>query len=150
MAMALVAARRSLCDGDQVGAVIVSGSNVVIATGYNGPPAGFQHGERTCTSWCPRQQNRDRPGFSPLAYAGCQTIHAEANALLSSERSQRIGGTIYVTSPPCWDCAKLIANSGIMEVVVRTNRALEERRNAMVTYEFLDKCGMNVVVVEDK
>lgn len=148
MAMAQVAARRSLCDGDQVGAVIVSSANVVIATGYNGPPKGFDHGERTCTSWCPRQQNRDHPGFSPQAYVGCQTIHAEANALLSSERSQRIGGTIYVTSPPCWDCAKLIANSGIVSTVVRHNVALAKRRNAMDTYEFLEACGLEVVLTE--
>lgn len=148
MAMALVAACRSLCDGDQVGAVITSSASIVVATGYNGPPKGFDHGEKTCTAWCPRQQNREKPGFSLHAYIGCQTIHAEANALLSSERSQRIGGTIYVTSPPCWDCAKLIANSGLVSVVVRHNVGLAERRNAMNTYEFLEACGLDVVLVE--
>lgn len=45
---------RSLCDRAKVGAAIVDWDNRIVAVGYNGPPANFDHGDRTCTSWCPR------------------------------------------------------------------------------------------------
>jgi dCMP deaminase len=62
--VAQLIARRSLCSRAQVGAVIVDPHNRVIATGYNGPPAGFLRlsaeplglGE-TCEHWCQRARD---------------------------------------------------------------------------------------------
>ena len=47
------------------------------------------------------------------------TIHAESNAILQAARNGVVidGGTMYVTSSPCWNCFKEIANSGIRRVV---------------------------------
>jgi len=47
----------------------------------------------------------------------CHGLHAEANALLFAGPEEREGSTLYITAPPCMDCAKLIANSGVTEVV---------------------------------
>ena len=47
-----------------------------------------------------------------------RTIHAEANAIVQSARNG-VGideSEIYVTASPCYDCFKLIANSGIKKV----------------------------------
>lgn len=143
--MADAAQRRSLCSKMQVGAVIVSSTNVVISTGYNGPPAGFDHRELPCVHWCLRAAH----GRADKNYSDCPSIHAEANALLSSERSQRIGGTIYVASDPCWDCGKLIANSGLVSVVVKSEPRMRIVRDAITTYEFLEACGLEVILVED-
>jgi dCMP deaminase len=130
----------------QVGAVIVSSSNVVITTGYNGPPAGFDHRELPCLNWCLRAAH----GRSDANYSTCPSIHAEANALLSSERSQRIGGTIYVSSDPCWDCGKLIANSGLSTLVVKSNAKMRIVRDALTTYAFLEQCGIQVILEDDE
>jgi len=48
-----------------------------------------------------------------------RTVHAEANAIVQAARHGiRIeDATIYVTALPCFDCFKLIANSGIMQIV---------------------------------
>jgi deoxycytidylate deaminase len=52
-----------------------------------------------------------------IRVGNCIAIHAEANAILYSSPEQREGATIYITGVPCFGCAKLIANSGIQEVV---------------------------------
>jgi dCMP deaminase len=54
LSVARTIARRSLCSRDQVGAVVVSATNRLLETGYNGPPAGFQTDLQPCTEWCPR------------------------------------------------------------------------------------------------
>lgn len=78
-------------------------------------------------------------------YDDCPSLHAEANALITSDRSLRIGGTIYVTSHVCMGCAKLIANSGLTRVYVGTRRQ-DRHREPDNSYAFLRKCGLVVEV----
>lgn len=87
-----------------------------------------------------------KPGFamSPT-YDDCPSLHAEANALITSDRSLRIGGTIYVTSDICMGCAKLIANSGLARVYVSAKR-YDKHRNPDASYDFLRQCGLVVEV----
>ena len=142
--MALAIAQRSLCTRDQVGAIITDSMNKVIGEGYNGPPSGFWHYQRSCTSWCERGSGITKDLLLP-DYADCPALHAEANALMMSDRALRLGGTIYVISHICFTCAKLIANSGLSNVVVSTTEE-HEHRNAFGSYEFMVKCGLNVIV----
>lgn len=60
-----------------------------------------------------------------------------------SDRTLREGGTIYVTSHICFGCAKLIANSGVIRVVVAAERA-DQHRNPQASYKFLQDCGLTV------
>lgn len=109
--IAEVVATRATCTRRQVGAVIVHGRRPV-GTGYNGAPAGLPH----CTDGaCPRAHQQPTMG---QGYGSCIAIHAEANALLHTAPADRDGATLYCTDAPCFDCAKLIANSGVAEVVV--------------------------------
>lgn len=114
MAVARTVALRSACES-QVGAVIVSSRRRVIATGYNGPPAGYQVGGRdfACAD-CPHRQAVERGEIAPgdMRHHLCPSLHAEANALLYCQRLDREGSTIYITRAPCLECAKLIAQSG--------------------------------------
>lgn len=138
--MADVIAKRSLCTRAQVGAVIIDGSNRIVATGYNGPPAGFHHEELPCSEWCPRSCKLT--GFDP-GYNDCISLHAEANAISVCDRSSREGGTLYVNGHVCFNCAKLIANSGIQQVVVLASLADPAvHRNPTRSYEFLNICGI--------
>lgn len=139
MEMALVAARRSLCKTG-IGAVITTSDHRVITTGYNGPPSGFKHNDMPCFLWCERANRVLTDG----GYTDCVSIHAEANALLASERSLRIGGTIFTTGEVCIGCAKLIANSGLACVVVLIDDAEYERRGCASTYQFMRECGIIV------
>jgi dCMP deaminase len=103
-------ATRSNCVRRQHGAVIVKDRRIE-STGYNGPPSGHPHCDEGA---CPRARSESPTGWG---YESCIAIHAEANAILFSSPQERERATIYITGVPCFTCAKLIANSGITEVV---------------------------------
>jgi dCMP deaminase len=142
MDVAAVMSSRSRCSRAQIGAVIVSKNQRIAATGYNGPAGKWPH-EGMCEQWCPRAM-----GEAPLdnLYDACPAIHAEANALMYVDRSSVEDGTIYVTGAPCMQCAKLISNSGLSQVVCIISSADEHRRPDDVI-AYLQKCGIEVVTI---
>lgn len=149
--VATVVAQRSLCVRDQVGAVIVDPRNRIVATGFNGPPSGFVHNGQPCAHWCKRvmmAQMSEKHGLA-LDYSDCPSSHAESNALSVCDRSVREGGIIYVTSQVCFGCAKMIANSGLSQVVIRETPK-RDYRDPDKSYDFLEKCGITVVTVESR
>ena len=102
----------STCSRRQYFAIVTDTYGHVLGTGYNGAPSGAVH---CVDGGCPRAEQDPAHGTS---YDNCIAIHAEANALLHSDWSIRsAGGTLYVNGPPCYSCAKLIANSGIKRLV---------------------------------
>jgi dCMP deaminase len=137
-------ARRSRCSRAQIGAVVVSANQRVASTGYNGPAATLDV-EGDCIEWCPRAQ-----GLVPLdnMYDTCPSIHAEANALLYVDRSRIEGGTIYITDVACLQCAKLVSNSGVARVVMRVGSKATHRKPE-ATIEYLKKCNVDVMILED-
>lgn len=151
LGLAAAAATRSNCVRRQVGAVVVSGRHIR-STGYNGPPSGYGHCDEGA---CPRANADGEAGSWPApgemsgraveeAYDNCVALHAEANALLFSGPDERAGATIYTTAAPCFACAKLVANSGIGEVVAAGGRyeGWEQTR------AFLIECGVRVRVLD--
>lgn len=135
---------RSLCSRAAVGAVIVDVHNEAVSSGWNGPPRGFPHGNRSCTEWCARAQ-KPVADMDP-GYTDCPSLHAEANALMMSDKTLRRGGTIYVTSHVCFTCAKLIANSGLSRVVVAPDSETPWRTPDR-GYVFLETCGVTVDII---
>ncbi len=103
MGIARVVATRSTCDRKQVGAVIVR-DRTILSTGYNGSIRGMPH--------C------DEAGHMMENGHCVATIHAETNAILQAAKNGvRIDGAeIYTTASPCWNCFKMIANSGIRTI----------------------------------
>ena len=103
MRIALEVAGRSTCDRKHVGAVIVRERNI-LCTGYNGSISGMPH--------C------DDAGHIMENGHCIATIHAEANAILQAAKNGVMikGGTIYVSASPCWNCFKMIANTGICRI----------------------------------
>lgn len=154
MAVADVVAQRSLCSLAQIGAVIVDRDNKVCSTGYNGAPAGYipiqfwekagnVTGTEPCSAWCERAAEIEKGGERLPQYETCAAVHSESNALLRSDRSAHVGGTMYVTSVPCFGCARLIANSGLSRVVFRINKG-EEHRDPKMISTFLSASGLLV------
>jgi dCMP deaminase len=99
--MARVWAQNSYCQRRKVGALIVK-DKIIISDGYNGTPSGF---ENVC----------ETPDGTTKPYV----LHAEANAITKVAKSNNSsnGATLYVTSSPCMECAKLIIQAGIKRVV---------------------------------
>lgn len=137
--VAQVISKRSRCSRAQIGAVIVNKDQRVISTGYNGASSTYPTAG-PCTDWCERAQGKTGLGS---AYEGCPSIHAEANALLYVDRSAVHGATMYVTAPPCMNCAKLISNSGVQEVRFLIGEE-DMHRNPQASIDYLMKCGLSV------
>lgn len=99
--MAQIWAQNSYCKRRQVGAILVK-DKMIISDGYNGTPAGFEN-------ICEDENNKTKP----------YVLHAEANAITKVAKSNNSsqGSTLYVTSSPCMECAKLIIQAGIRRVV---------------------------------
>jgi dCMP deaminase len=85
----------------RVGSLVVSG-DMIISDGFNGTPSGFPNA-------CEDQDGKTLP----------EVLHAEANALMKLARSTQSSGgaTVYSVLSPCFDCAKLMVQSGISRVV---------------------------------
>jgi len=112
MGIARLVSTRSTCLRRQVGAVIVRDRRI-LTTGYNGPPRGIAHCD---VVGCLREQ-MGVPSGQRLDI--CRALHAEQNAIIQAALHgvYTEGAMIYVTHQPCFTCAKMIINAGIVRVV---------------------------------
>lgn len=127
----------STCDKRQYMSIAVDNHGYVVGIGYNGAPKGMTH----CNDGgCPRLNSNLEHAEG---YHNCVAIHAEANCLLHSDYTARCeGGTIYVNGTPCFDCAKLIANSGLKRVVFLHDA---DYRNWPSVHAFLLSSGVSCI-----
>jgi dCMP deaminase len=88
----------------QVGCLIVKDSRV-ISDGYNGTPHGFDNNCEFAT----------RFGWETKP----EVLHAESNAITKLAKSTQSSedSTVYITLSPCFECSKLMIQSGIKRVV---------------------------------
>lgn len=110
MGVALLSSMRSKDPNTSVGACIVNQKKRIVGIGYNGMPYGCDDDEY---SW-----NREGD-FLNTKYP--YVVHAEPNAILNST-TKLDDSTIYVTLFPCNECAKLIIQSGIKEIVYMSDK----------------------------
>ncbi len=111
MGIAMLSAKRSKDPSTQVGACIVDGDNKVVGIGYNGFPIGCSDDN---LPWERQAENQNQTKYPYV-------VHAEANAILNSTKDLH-GARIYVDLFPCNECAKLIIQSGIKEVVFLSDK----------------------------
>ena len=124
--MALIWAENSYCKRRQVGALLVK-DKMIISDGYNGTPSGFEN-------VCEDDNNVTKP----------YVLHAEANAITKVARSNNSsdGATLYVTSSPGIECAKLIIQAGITRVVYTDSYRLNDGA------ELLKRADIEIVGIE--
>lgn len=145
MQTARAMAERSRCVRAQVGCVLVSRDNRVIASSYNGPPPGMMViGD--CVNWCPRSQAEEH-ALEP-GYTDCCASHAEMNAVARADFTQLQGGTAYVTGSVCYTCAKLLAasNVGLVVMIVRESEGYRSPKKSM---QLLADCGITYAIIDD-
>jgi dCMP deaminase len=113
MQMAEVWSNRSYATRKKVGAILVNDKQI-ISDGYNGMPSGFPNEEVESIN------DEGELSTNPL------TLHGESNAILKCAAAgiRARGSTLYVTISPCFECSKLIIQSGIIRVVYREDYRL--------------------------
>ncbi|MDD4656806.1 MAG: dCMP deaminase family protein [Bacteroidales bacterium] len=121
-------AQNSYCKRRQVGALLVK-DRMIISDGYNGTPVGF---ENVCED--------EVTGKTKL-----YVLHAEANAITKVAKSgnSSSGATMYVTTAPCLECAKLIIQAGIVRVVYRDSYTVSDG------LDLLKRAGIDVLNFSD-
>lgn len=129
----------STCAKRQYFAIVVGLNGRVVGTGYNGGPSGMRH----CTDGgCPRFAEGSPSGSS---YDNCISIHAEENALLWSDRTDRESSTLVINGTPCWGCAKKIAGSGVARLIYILDPAYADWPRAQ---DLLEQAGVRCFAVE--
>ena len=125
MDMASVLATLSHAQRKKVGCLVVKDTQI-IAEGYNGTPSGFDNACEYTT-------------YVDEMYTKPEVLHAESNAITKLARSTNSssGSTLYVTLAPCFECSKLIIQSGITRVVFRD----KYKKNGL---SLLNKAGVEV------
>ena len=133
--MAEATLERGTCLRRSFGAVLVK-NDEIIATGYNGAP----RGRKNCSDlgYCLREKLEVPRGER---YELCRSVHAEQNVIISAERNDMIGSTLYLVGKnfsdgeyvanarPCALCKRMIINAGIKDIVIR---------NTKTKYEIID------------
>ena len=129
MGIAQVVRARSKDPNTKVGACIVK-DNRILSTGYNGFPYGCSDEEYP---W-----GKDDEDVTKNKYF--YVTHAELNAILNARQSVE-GATLYVTLFPCNECAKAIIQSGIKEVVYKSDKYATSD-NVIASKRMFDECGV--------
>ena len=121
-------AERGTCLRNNYGSVIVN-NDEIISTGYTGAP----RGRKNCLDlgYCKRKKITNLSG---AGYELCRSVHSEQNAIISANRRDMIGSTLYLVGVnkrngeyvkdnyPCTLCKRMIINAGIKTVVMRDTK----------------------------
>ena len=141
MAIAKLSAMRSKDPSTQVGACIVSPENKIVGVGYNGLPWGCEDDK---FPW----QAREGDLYDTKYPYVC---HAELNAILNYRGSKKDleDARIYVDLFPCNECAKLIIQSGIKEVIYLSDKYNGTDEN-IASKRLFDTCKVKYKQIECK
>lgn len=132
LGLAIAVADRSRDPSTKVGAVIIRDDKTICSMGYNGFPRSMEDKPEW---WEVREEKYAR------------VIHGEMNALLNSKESVK-GMTLFVTHPPCENCAKHVAAAGIARIVYGASDEIRKRFDITRSLELLKDCGVEVCEIE--
>lgn len=108
-----IVAERATCDRGRTACVIVKDKHILV-TGYAGSPKGIPHCDEVG-----HQFKKIIHEDGSVSQHCVRTAHAEQNAICQAAKLgvPLEGGTLYCKMTPCYVCAKMIINSGIIRVV---------------------------------
>jgi dCMP deaminase len=134
MAITRLVAKRSTCLRRSVGAILVKEKRI-LATGYNGAPAGVRHCEEV---GCLRENSSIPSG---TRHELCRGLHAEQNVIIQAAYHgiSISDATLYCTNKPCVICSKMIINAGIKKIYY------EEGYDDALSDQLFGEAGLDLV-----
>lgn len=111
MSMALLTSLRSKDLNTKVGSVIVSSDNKILGAGYNGLPSSIDE------SLFPKSRDGE---LHETKYA--YVVHSELNAIINTTVLDLSNARLYCTLFPCNECAKIIVQKKIKEVIYLSDK----------------------------
>jgi len=129
---------RGTCDRGKSGCVIVKNKRI-ISTGYVGAPAGCKH----CDELGHEMHTVIKEDGTESRHC-IRTSHAEENAIVQAARIgvSTEGSTLYCKMAPCYTCAKMIINSGVVRVV-----ALKDYHASKRSKEIFAEAGVEFILL---
>lgn len=118
----------------KVGAVLVKDDRI-ISVGYNGTPSGRDNNCEIVT-----KRTLEGPFVEKELATKPEVVHAEMNVIAFAARNgvSTNGCTLVITHSPCYECSKLIVQSGITRVIYETEYRITEG------IDFLRECNIDV------
>ncbi|RLN24750.1 deoxycytidylate deaminase isoform X1 [Panicum miliaceum] len=105
--------------------------------GYNGFPRGCSDDK---LPWAKKSAKGD-----PLETKYPYVVHAEVNAILNTNHASAAGQKLYVTMFPCNECAKIIIQSGVSEVIYFVEKRIDNSADVYVaSHKLLSMAGVKV------
>uniref|UniRef100_A0A453FL14 dCMP deaminase n=1 Tax=Aegilops tauschii subsp. strangulata TaxID=200361 RepID=A0A453FL14_AEGTS len=121
----------------RVGACLVSQEGIILGIGYNGFPRGCSDDK---LPWAKKSARGD-----PLETKYPYVVHAEVNAILNTNHASAAGQKLYVTMFPCNECAKIIIQSGVSEVLYFVEKRIDNSDHVYVaSHNLLSMAGVKV------
>mmetsp|Transcript_116409 Transcript_116409/g.163666 ORF Transcript_116409/g.163666 Transcript_116409/m.163666 type:complete len:270 (+) Transcript_116409:57-866(+) len=117
MSLAFLTAMRSKDPSTQVGACIVNDRNRIVGVGYNGMPSNCPSDQLPWSKVSPEGELETKYPY---------VVHAELNAVLNKNAESCSGCRIYTTLFPCNECAKVIIQAGIKQVIFASDKQKEK------------------------
>lgn len=134
-------AERSTCDRGKVGAVAVLDKRI-IATGYAGSPSGLPH-----CSEAGHLIHEVVEEDGKISKHCIRTIHAEQNVIVQAAKYGIAlkGASLYCTMVPCYVCAKMIVNAGIVRVMAKKRYHADK-----LTLKLFKESGVKLDILTDE
>lgn len=113
MKIAAIVGTRATCDRGRAGTVVVRDKRI-LTTGYVGAPAGV----KDCDEVGHELHMVEHPDGTKSQHC-VRGTHSEQNTIVQAARIgvSLNGGTLYTHMAPCYACAKMIINAGIVRIV---------------------------------
>lgn len=154
MGIAVLSGQRSKDPVTQVGACIVNENKRIVGVGYNGFPRDCSDDEYP---WGKESENNlEKKNFYGNIYLYKKTfkylirfvslivvVHAEANAILNSFSANLQKCTIYQSLYPCNNCAQLIIQAGIQNVVYLSDKNAK-KETSLASKRMLNSAGISI------
>jgi len=133
--------KRGTCDRGRSGALVVKDKRI-LATGYVGSPVGLPH----CDDAGHMMKSTVHEDGSVHQHC-VRTVHAEQNVISQAAKNgvSLEGATLYVKMTPCFSCAKMIINAGIVRVVC--GKRYHEDKDSV---DFFNHAGVKLDIISDE